>query len=399
VNNSKHSAVASFTKLLKLKPGHPDASVLLGADLIRLKHVDQAISVLRKYLDTNPNNPAGTYWLAIALTEKEEYLSSIPLFEKLASKNQLPAEGWLRRGRALLALGRVQSSLASAQRATELNPALQEAHELLGEIIMKPEASGGFHVLVVGGVGDILQCVPFLLDARTRRIKVTVMSHFKDAASLFDHLAIQIDSFIHFSSPKELRQKSVQLRSMAKTVPCPRRWHLSESPFSGPRIIFCDDRPVLGLHLGGSSYSMTVHRQRWVPTKLLPVGILHGLMSSNQFNIILFGTKEEIASFGLQETERLKFACFERVADSLAVVSQCAAFVGSDSAIKTMTAMLGIPTVVWHADHHDSFRDNVFIAPYVEKGVMRVFRYKNVMKDISDGIRFTNAALADFGVY
>jgi len=398
MTNSKASAVASFRKLLGLDSHHQEAAVLLGADLIQLNRVDEAIGMLRRFLETHPNSSAGAYWLAVALTENEQYLSSMPLFDKLASKNKLPAEGWLSRGRALLALDRLEASLASVRRAIQLNPALEAAHDFLGQIIMRPEASGRFHLSVVGGVGDILQCVPFLLDIRTTAVKVIVMSHFKGAASLFDDLAIPVDRFVHDSDSRESRHRRAQLTATRETVPCPRRWHFSVSPFSGSRISFSDARPALAVHLCGSSLSINAHRRKRVATKTLPVAVLHGLMASNQFNIILFGTKEEIESFGLTETERLRFACFERIADSLAVVAQCAAFVGSDSAIKTMAAMLGIPAVVWLTDIQDPFRDSVFITPYVDQGLMKAFRYKSASKDIDSGIQFTQAALAQFGL-
>jgi hypothetical protein len=50
--------------------------------------------------------------------------------------------------------------------------------------------------------------------------------------------------------------------------------------------------------------------------------------------------------------------------------------------------MLGIPTLVYHADNHNHFRDRVFINPYIKAGVMTVYKYQALDKEINTAIDF-----------
>jgi tetratricopeptide (TPR) repeat protein len=399
LTNDKNAAVEMFRRVIQLAPGNIEVPLHLAADLIHLNHIDDAMGILQRLLSTHPDNIGAAYLLATVLYGKGQYASSIALFDKVAASQQLPSDGWLKRGCALLALDRLELSLASFQRALELNPGSVEANGRLGQALRALDASGRTcHLMVQGGVGDFLQSVPFLLERKTSNLKLLVVSHFRRAGHLFSHLAIDVDKYFYFSTMEELRRIRASLGNLGGIVPCPRSWYFKESPFAPKELAFADSRPVLGMHLGGSEFSIAMQRQAGVVTKHLPVELLHRMLSSNRYNIILFGAPDEIRTLGAHETDRLKFACFDNIAESMCVVEQCDAFVGSDSAIKTLTAMLKVPTVVWLGDYADPFRDNVFIAPYVHGGVMQVYRYKKLSDDIEDGIRFTTAALSAFGV-
>lgn len=108
---------------------------------------------------------------------------------------------------------------------------------------------------------------------------------------------------------------------------------------------------------------------------------------SNNYNLLVFGLKSELDPIGLVKSDTLKLITNDNPAKSLAYVLQCNAVIASDSAIKTMSSMLRIPTMVWLGDYLDSQRDKMFIEPYVGDGVMHVFRYKDVNVEFSDGIR------------
>ena len=94
-------------------------------------------------------------------------------------------------------------------------------------------------------------------------------------------------------------------------------------------------------------------------------------------NVIFFGMKSEIESFDISENEKLKFSCHEDITKSLSVVSQCNAFIGSDSAFKTMSSMLKIPTIVLCSKPKNNFRDRMFIDPYIKHQIMSAFKYTN----------------------
>jgi len=161
---------------------------------------------------------------------------------------------------------------------------------------------------------------------------------------------------------------------------------------------FALSRPLIGVHLGGSRLSIDEQKKRGLPTKDLPAGILQRLRSTIECNVVLFGTQLEIDTLGVVEDATLKLACFPEVIDSLALAPHCHAFVGSDSAVKTMTSMLKIPSIVWLGDYTDPFRDRAFIEPYVRAGVMKVFRYRDASKELDEGMRLALAALREFGV-
>ena len=224
------------------------------------------------------------------------------------------------------------------------------------------------------------------------------MTHFRGAESFFCDLGIHVEQYLYYTNLGEAKQRGRELAKMGAIVPCPRRRYFARLPFSASKIEFPDPRPIVGVHLAGSKFSMSVQGQMGLVTKSLPVGVLQGLQALQQFNIIVFGTKAELAALGLRETTDVRFACFDRISESLSAAAQCSALVGSDSAMKTMTSMLRIPTIVWMGDYPDFFRDCVFIGPYVEAGVMEVFRYTDLSLDLGAGIQFTQAALADFGI-
>ena len=58
-----------------------------------------------------------------------------------------------------------------------------------------------------------------------------------------------------------------------------------------------------------------------------------------------------------------------------------------------MSSMLKIPTFVWMSDHADYFRDVVFISPYVDDGVMKVFKYRNSADQFYEGMNATHEFL------
>ena len=60
----------------------------------------------------------------------------------------------------------------------------------------------------------------------------------------------------------------------------------------------------------------------------------------------------------------------------------------AESAFKTMSSMSGVPTLVYHADNNNHFRDRVFINPYVKAGVMTVYKYNDLGKEIDRAIDF-----------
>ena len=253
---------------------------------------------------------------------------------------------------------------------------------------------------VRGGIGDFLQCLPFMLAHPERRYGVA--THFADAEAFFRSLGIEVDAIYSFADLAGDQAAGLWQYQVGLTEACPRNLFFKEPetrrdwPFPVRNRIFSGDRPVLGVHLGGSAFSINAQKQLGLVSKALPLDVLAGLYDDPQYDILLFGSSDEIAALNIHGISRHKIISCPNVADSLAFVAQCSAFVGSDSAFKTMAAMLKIPTVVWLGDYRDDFRDQTFIDPYVKAGVMAVYRYSDLtnLDQIARGIAATKAALA-----
>lgn len=246
-----------------------------------------------------------------------------------------------------------------------------------------------------GGIGDLLQHLPFVLAHKPRPPRYVVASHQAGATRLFEHVGVALERFFLYADDEQLAKAEDEIVRMGPVVPCPRVQYFSESPFVRPPDVFADGSlPIVGVQLGGSRYSIVKQAQAGLTSKALP-GALLGHLVPKPINILLFGSADEIAATGLVETARLKFICFPDIVTSLSNVLLCRAVVASDSVVKTMSAMLRIPTVVWLANYRDDFRDRLFIRPYAADGVMSVFRYVNLaaISEFDRGVEFTDAAL------
>jgi ADP-heptose:LPS heptosyltransferase len=177
-------------------------------------------------------------------------------------------------------------------------------------------------------------------------------------------------------------------------VHCPRAQYFGDFPFDLKKMRFSNGKPTLGIHINGSPYSIATQKKFGMVPKNIPVKVIKELIS-DAYNIMIFGSHEEVKGMGIDEDDNLKHICYPDIAESLAYVQQCNAVVASDSAIKTMSAMNHIPTFVWLGDYPDGPRDQMFIDPYVNDGVMQVFRYKDVHTQFDEGIEKTKAFIKE----
>lgn len=217
---------------------------------------------------------------------------------------------------------------------------------------------------VKGGIGDFLQCLPFML--KHPKNWYLVASHYERAPEFFAAVGLTIEE--------------MPFSRLGGTSLCPRQLFLNKNPFLEQKLTFNNDRPVLGIHLGGSNYSLSVEKRFGFPPKALPVTVLKAIVSANkQYNILVFGLASEfddlVPTWRQARSDYLKFIADDDITVSLSRVSECSILIGSDSAFKTMSAMLSIPTIVWVGNYRDDFRDSTFITPYVEAGIMSVIPY------------------------
>ena len=227
---------------------------------------------------------------------------------------------------------------------------------------------------VKGGIGDFLQCLPFMLSRPDDGYYVS--THYNDATLFFKRLGIDV--------------REVPLGKMPDVLECPRQMFFDENPFPTVLPIFSGARPVIGVHLGASSYSLSVEERFGFPRKSLPRSFLKGLVSPH-YNFLVFGSPKELENLGAIDGVSLVWA--DNIIRSLSHVAECSALIGSDSAFKTMSSMLRIPTIVLMGDYRDDHRDKRFINPYVREGAMSVFRYRDLTFEVNEAVRFCREQL------
>jgi len=249
-------------------------------------------------------------------------------------------------------------------------------------------------VLLQGGVGDFLQCLPFIDANKKNNIRYCCVTHLKGAKDFWDTVGIQPEALFIFKTLDEQNQVLNALPRSEQYVLCPRTKYFDIFPFDHEKPLFNNGKPVVGVHVNGSSFSIDTQKKFGMILKSIPARVIKDLKSKD-YNLMVFGLEEELKGMGIRQSETLKFVCDPNPAKSLAYVGQCTAVIGSDSGIKTMSSMNRIPTFVWLGDYRDEPRDQNFIEPYIKDGVMKVFRYKDVDAQFERGMTMTKEFLQE----
>lgn len=222
-----------------------------------------------------------------------------------------------------------------------------------------------------GGIGDFLQCLPYILANPTHRYISLI--HFKGYKELFRFLKFKPQYTVYYITEEEKAEEIRKLNIKENGYECPRTLYFDKNPFGKAKKAFNNDRKTIGVQVHASK-----NAQYWLKLlnkrpKNIPAKVVTDL--AKDYNVLFFGLPDDIAETGIQQSEHIKFVSFYDIAKSLSYVEQCDAFVGCDSAIKTLSVMLRIPTFVWIGDHEDGFRDNWFVGPYEKDGTMGTYRF------------------------
>ena len=243
------------------------------------------------------------------------------------------------------------------------------------------KSSKNFSIEILGGIGDFLQYLPFILKNKTAHY--IVATHFRGAPSFFKSLNIQVDQYYFYSNKEEYRAIRNLLRKHDYTYVCPRALFFKASPFGNPVTSKHTKRKTIGIHAGASSLGSH---------KAIPADFTRQLLKyldRENFKIILFGTKNELTEFQGLKNKGIVFASDKNIIKNLALVEHCDFFIGSDSVFKTMASMLKKPTIVLHQNIKNNFRDRVFITPYIKEQLMYVYKYTNFNKtDTKSALQF-----------
>jgi len=249
-------------------------------------------------------------------------------------------------------------------------------------------------VLLQGGIGDFLQCLPFIDANKKNHIRYCVVSHLKGAQAFFDTIGIKPEHLFIFKTLDEQNQILNALPRSEQYVLCPRTQYFDTYPFDIGPLLFTNGKPTIGVHVNGSEFSIDTQKKFGMILKSIPARVIREL-KSKEYNLMVFGLEEDLKGMGIRQSETLKFVCDPNPAKSLGFVGQCRAVIGSDSGIKTMSSMNRIPTFVWLGDYRDEPRDQNFIDPYIKDGVIKVFRYKDVDAQFDRGMAMTKEFLQE----
>jgi len=229
----------------------------------------------------------------------------------------------------------------------------------------------------MGGIGDCLQ----VLEDAIKEKEIYLFSHCIDAPQIFDKFGVDV-TFHYYSSSDEL-QSVYQIISLKNLLPLERKKYLNV-PIPSPPKLELKNR-VIGLHTLGSTFSHVYWQQRGQPSKTLNRGFISEFCSKlddGNTTILLFCSPNDKPIYKkLIEYEGLKnvqIIAYYSLWDSLSSVTYCHKVVGVDSAIKTMSSMLKIPTICLVGDYEDKFRDENFIEPYVNDNIMKVIKFKEI---------------------
>lgn len=246
-------------------------------------------------------------------------------------------------------------------------------------------------LLLMGGIGDFLQSVPFMMVNREKQYEYYVVTHLNNAQGFFNAINIKPKIIKYFSSLKEQIRIAEEISAL-NIAACPRSHYFLNIPFIKKDKIFDNLKPTVGLQIHGSSFSIKLQQEKKLVAKSIPAKLINSL-KSDEYNMLIFGLPDELFQLNTEQNPQIKFISHRDPSESLAYVLQCDAFVGSDSGFKTMSVMSRIPTMVWLADYIDDIRDELFINPYIDDGIMEIFRFKNVIAQFNDGLKKTEKFL------
>lgn len=150
-------------------------------------------------------------------------------------------------------------------------------------------------------------------------------------------------------------------------------------------------------HPFGSEFSSSWAKAFNLPTKDIPnesINLILDILYKFNLPVILTGTKKEFDNLNIDNSKVNKLILDDSI-DGLVVASKCKFFIGSDSAIKTLTASNKIKSIVFVADYEDEIRDKFFIGPYKADNIIKEIRYNNFDKSFIESIQLEKI-ISDF---
>ncbi len=234
--------------------------------------------------------------------------------------------------------------------------------------IIESKVRGSY--VIKGGIGDILQYLPFVLE--NKGLRYIVLTYFKDAPVFFTSLGIVNCQFIYYSDRYEYGKYNRLLNSQKNTYSCPRDVFFSRVPFKAVKEKFLDvNRKLVGLHFNSSQINLI----NTIPKKL-QINMIKMLVKE-KYNVIVFSSNNEFKTMEKIKSKFVKYSHDINLIKNLAKVIHCDFFIGSDSAFKTMASMLKIPTlIIIPNDQTSAFTRRMFFEPYLNSKTLSIYHFK-----------------------
>jgi ADP-heptose:LPS heptosyltransferase len=274
-------------------------------------------------------------------------------------------------GRFLDLLGRYDQSIGYYSKVIQYRTFFWDVQRRYVKAYQK--SSKKCYLEIHGGVGDFLQHLPFILKHKSA--KYIVATHFLGAKAFFETLGIQVSKYYFYDNADEHLTIRRELKKISHSYLCPKQVFFDAVPFKSEKKPKLKTYIVIGLQIGSSRLTNS-------PLSIKFALKLIEALSEMGCSIILFGTKKEIDQLKLKPRKELFFATDKDITKNLSLVQYCNLLIGGESVFKTMSSMSKIQTLVIHEDNNNRFRDRVFTNPYIKAGVMHVYKYKNLDKEI-----------------
>lgn len=229
-----------------------------------------------------------------------------------------------------------------------------------------------------GGIGDLLQKIESAIVEK----EILLFSHYTKAPDLFAPFNVSIIRFEHYKTLEELG--GFYIPGLPLENKRYANFKIPDAPFQKTA------KKVIGIHIEGSALSNNYWAARGQPGKNMTKGFLvrlllalNGKFIHNKVCFYVFCSperKEQIQDLisSLKVVKDFKVICFDNIWESLSCVTHCDVVVGMDSCIKSFSAMLRIPTITLVGNYKDIYRDQTFLTPYVEDGVMKVVSFTDI---------------------
>jgi hypothetical protein len=259
-------------------------------------------------------------------------------------------------------------------KATRFRFFFMNVQERYKKSILKSNVKGTY--VLKGGIGDILQYMPFILENKS--LRYIVLTYFRDAPNFFFKLGVSNCQFIFYSNRYEYSNYNRLLNSKKNTYQCPRDIFFTSLPFKGLKEKFIDtNRKLVGLHFNSSQINL-IHT---IPIQL-QLSLIKMLVKE-KFNVIVFSSDNEYKVMGKIKSKFVRYSHDLNLLKNLAKVIHCDFFIGSDSAFKTMSSMLKIPTIVIYPNNKmSSFGQRMFFKPYTRENILSIFFLKEINSEM-----------------